>query len=158
MKSDTLILDVQGFKDLYNNFIIKELAFATQNYTQSFLIKPPYLFRHLTSEEKIQVKWIEKNRGIYWSEGHIDYREFHRMIVPYLKDKNIIVKGSEKVKWVKDLCMNCNVSELDEKLCPNLSKLHKKYSCDGKLNLCCNKHSKQCALKNVLCIKKYLEE
>lgn len=31
-------MDVQGFRDLYNNFIVKELAFATHEYTQTFLI------------------------------------------------------------------------------------------------------------------------
>lgn len=156
MKPDTVILDVQGFKDLYNNFIIKELALATHDYTQTFLVKPPYLFRYLTNDEKKQVKWIERNRGIYWNEGYIDYREFHRMIVPYLQNKNIIVKGLEKVLWIKDICVNCNVSELDEKLCPNFSVLHQKYSCNGSANLNCSKHLKQCALKNVLCIKMYL--
>lgn len=155
MNPNTIIVDVQGFKDLYNNFIIKELAFASRDYTQSFLIKPPYLYRYLTSDEKRQVKWLERNRGIYWNEGYIDYREFQRIIVPYLENKEIVVKGFEKVKWIKDLCENCNVSDLSEKNCPNLSVLYNKY-CDEKNNLNCTKHLKICALKNVLCIKKYL--
>lgn len=155
MNQDTIILDVQGFKDLCNDFIVKELAFATRDYTQLFLVKPPYLFKYLTTDEKRQVKWLEKNRGIQWNEGYIDYREFRRIIVPYLENKDIIVKGLEKVKWIKDLCENCNVSDLGEKNCPNLSVLYNKY-CDGNNNLNCTKHLKNCALKNVLCIKKYL--
>lgn len=156
MNPEAILLDVQGFKDLNNNFVVKELALATRDYTQTFLVKPPYLFRYLTSNEQKQVKWLERNRGIYWNEGYIDYKEFHRLIVPYLQNKTIIVKGLEKVQWVKDLCVNCKVLELSEKQCPNLSFLHKKY-CNVDSNLNCNNHLKQCALKNVLCIKKYLE-
>lgn len=156
MNSDTIILDVQGFKDLNKNFIIKELALATHDYTQSFLIKPPYSFKYLTSVEKKEVKWLERNKGIYWNEGYIDYREFHRLIVSYIENKKIVVKGSEKVKWIKNLCMNCNISELDERQCPSLSVLHIRY-CNETNTLNCNKHLYQCALKNVICIKKHLD-
>lgn len=156
MNPNTIILDVQGFKDLKNEFIIKELAIASRDYTQTFLIKPPYLFKYLTSDEKRQVRWLERNRGIYWNEGYIDYREFRRIIVPYLENKEIIVKGLEKVNWIKDLCVNCKVSDLGPEQCPNLSVLHEKY-CEGTSNFNCNKHIKHCALKNVLCLRKYLE-
>lgn len=155
MNSNTIILDIQGFKDLYNNFIVKELAFATRDYTQLFLIKPPYLFKYLTTDEKRQVKWLEKNRGIHWNEGYIDYREFHRIIVPYLENKNILVKGLEKVKWIKNICENCKVSDLGEDQCPSMFELHKKY-CDKKTNFNCNVHLNHCALKNVLCVKRHL--
>ena len=155
MNPNTLIVDVQGFKDPCNNFIIKELAFASRDYTQSFLIKPPYMFKYLTSDEKRQVKWLERNRGIYWNEGYIDYREFQRIIVPYLENKEIVVNGLEKEKWIKELCENYNVSDLSEKNCPSFSVLYNKY-CDEKNNLNCTKHLKMCALKNVLCIKKHL--
>lgn len=156
MTQDTIILDVQGFKDLCNNFIVKELAFATRDYTQLFLVKPPYLFKYLTTDEKRQVKWLEKNRGIRWNEGYIDYREFCRIIVPYLENKTILVKGLEKVKWIKDICKNCKVLDLSEDQCSNLHEMHKIY-CNEKTNFNCSVHSKQCALKNVLCLKKYLE-
>lgn len=155
MNSNSMILDVQGFKNVHNKFIIKELAFAYSNYTQSFLIKPPYLFRYLTNEEKMQIKWLERNRGIYWNEGYIDYREFQRIIVPYLENQNILVKGSEKVKWVNDLCGNCNITDLGEENCPSLLFLSQQY-CDESNNLNCINHKKHCALKNVLCLKKYL--
>lgn len=102
-----LIVDVQGFKNLQNEFIIKEIAIATTDHTQTFLIKPPYSYIKLTKTEKQHVSWIEKNRGFFWSEGYIDYREFKRIIFPYLNNKNILVKGNEKKKWVGDLCENC---------------------------------------------------
>lgn len=156
MSLNTLIVDVQGFKDQNNNFIVKELSFANHDYTQSFLIKPPYLFKYLKSEEKKQVKWLERNRGIYWNEGYIDYREFLRIIVPYLENKKIIVKGLEKTKWVKELCASCDVYDIDVENCPNFSVLYEKY-CNKKTSFNCVNHTKCCALKNVLCLKKYLK-
>lgn len=105
MNIKTIIVDVQGFKDAQNRFIIKELALSTAEYTQVFLIKPPYSYRHLTNSEKKHVRWIENNLGYRWSEGHIDYREFSRIIIPYLRSKQVIVKGLEKKNGSKGYVM-----------------------------------------------------
>lgn len=153
MKSDMIIVDVQGFKDTHNNFIIKEFALATSELTQTFLIKPPYPYKSLTKDEIKHVKWVEFHLGLRWSEGYIDYREFKRIIIPYLTNKKVLAKGLEKVKWIKELCDNCNVIDLGEKGCPNLSNLYNIYG--ERNNIYCVHHSKICALKNVLCIKKW---
>lgn len=147
------IVDVQGFKDKNNTFIIKEFAVADKELTQMFLIKPPYPFSSLTLEEKKQVLWLEKNKGIRWSEGYIDYREFRREVVKYLFNKNIITKGLEKVKWIKELCMNNEIVNIESTGCPKLSCLQEKY-CKNESYNCCY-HVKECALKNVLCLRKW---
>lgn len=154
MKSNTIFVDVQGFKNQSNEFIVKELAIATQEHTHIFLIKPPYPFSALTEEERKRVWWIENNRGYRWSEGYIDYREFRRIIKPYLKDRTIIVKGEEKVKWVQELCDHNNVLDITDKGLPNLNSLNKLY-CNDIFIYNCFIHRKCCALKNVLCIKKW---
>lgn len=154
MNIDFIIVDVQGFKDFNNQFIVKELALSTKEYTQTFLIKPPYAFHSLTDKEKKHVKWVEKNLGIFWSEGFIDYKEFKRIIVKYLQGRKILTKGMEKVKWINELCTDCKVIDLGQKGCLNMNKLHINY-CDNIVELNCNYHSKCCALKNVLCIKKW---
>lgn len=153
MNSDTIIVDVQGFKDADNNFIIKELGLANREYTLMFLVKPPYPYKRLSKEEKKQVRWLEFNRGINWSEGYIDYREFRRIIVPYLDKKVILAKGLEKTKWIKNMCSSSTVINLDDKGCPNISKLYADYCKETELN--CVHHHKMCALKNVNCIKKW---
>lgn len=155
MNSDTIIADVQGFKDMKNNFIIKELSIATRNHTQTFIVKPPYTYKNLTDEEKKQVRWLEKNRGLKWSEGFIDYREFKRIVVPYLSGKRILVKGLEKILWIRELCQDCEIIELGEKGCPNFLKLYNDYRVEDNKILNCEYHRKMCALKNVLCIKKW---
>lgn len=156
MNMDTIIVDLQGFKDFENKFIVKELAIAHKEHTQTFLIKPPYAFKTLSNEEKKQIRWLEKNRGLTWSEGYIDYFEFRRVVVPYLRNKKILLKGLEKVKWIQELCQNCDLIELGEKGCPNFKELYNDYNNyneNENKEINCVHHKKMCALKNVLCLK-----
>lgn len=149
-----IFVDLQGFKTIENEFIIKELAYSTSEYTQVFLVKPPFLFSKLADNDKRQTRWLEKHFGIMWHEGYVDYREFKRLIVEHIKDKTIFVKGVEKIQWVKSLCYECNVIDLGDKGAPNLQNLFKKY-CIGDNVYNCVYHKKNCALRNVLCIKKW---
>lgn len=156
-KPDIAIVDLQGFKDMKNQFIIKEFAIFINGYTQTFLVKPPYSFNYLSKEEKKQVRWLENNRGVYWSEGYIDYREFKRTIIPYLNKSKIVAKGTEKIKWIHDLCQNCEIIDMGENGCPNFSKLYDIYAKSPVISNCIN-HNKKCALKNVMCIKKWCDD
>lgn len=157
MNVNYMFVDVQGFKDCNNNFIIKELALATLEQTQVFLVKPPYAYSSLSNEEKRQVTWIERNRGIFWREGLIDYREFKRNMKSFLSNKNIFVKGHEKIKWLNELCNNCSIVDIGEKGCPKFFNLYKDFSIDSSNYYCCV-HKKHCALKNVICIRKWFYE
>lgn len=148
------IADVQGFKDGENNFIIKELALAAEEFTIVFSIKPPFPYSRLSDKERRQVSWIENKYGFSWSDGYIDYREFKRVIIPYLENKKILVKGLEKVRWIKELCSNCFVTDIDEKECPNLSVMYKIFFDDRSKNNCLS-YTKHYSLNNVICIKKW---
>lgn len=148
-------VDLQGFKNDKNEFIVKEFAIATITWSQTFLVKPPYSSTKLNFEEKKQTKWLERNRGILWDEGFIGYTEFLRTITRYIENKNVMVKGVEKMKWVKSLCSNCIIHNIEDTGCPNFSILHDKYKMHS---LNCPYHERQCATKNALCIGKwYLE-
>lgn len=149
-----IFVDVQGFKDDYNRFIIKEFALCTEEFTQVFLIKPPYVYTKLTREEKKRVKWIERNRGIYWNEGNIDYREFQRLIIPILKNKTIIMKGLEKQKWIKELCNDVYLIDIEERGSPSFSLLYKIF-CKFATSYNCLSHKNECALKNAICVKQW---
>lgn len=153
MNPELLFVDMQGFRDYNNAFIVKELAYATQEFTQVYLVKPPYPFSKLTDSEKKQVKWLEKNRGILWREGFIDYNEFKRLVKPILENISVIVKGHEKCKWIKELSPNSKVIDIGEKGCPNLELLFDR--CENNKIICCFHHMKSCALKTVICIRKW---
>lgn len=150
---DYIFVDLQGFKWSNNEFIIKEFALATNEFTQVFLVKPPYPFSRLSPHENRHVTWLEKNYGILWREGFIDHREFKRIIVNYLKDKTIFVKGTEKVQWVKHLSPSSTVLDLDENQQYSFRHLYEKYCIKSDVYNCVH-HKKMCALKNVICIKK----
>jgi hypothetical protein len=151
---DCIFADLQGFKTNENEFIVKEFAYSTMEYTQVFLIKPPFPFSKLTESEKRQTRWIEKHYGILWREGFVDDREFQRLIVNHIKNKTIFVKGMEKIQWIKHLCVDCTIIDLGENGVPNLQELIKKY-CVPECMYNCVYHKKRCALKNVICIKKW---
>lgn len=157
MNYDMRIVDLQGFKDANNNFIVKEFAIWFNGNTQTFIIKPPFPYNNLSAEEKKRVRWLENNRGLFWSEGFIDYREFKRTVIPYLSNKKIFTKGIEKVKWIQDLCKNSDIIDVGENGCPNFFILHSIYE-DVNNSLNCVHHRKNCALKNVMCIKKWCDD
>lgn len=158
MNPRLLIVDVQGFKDISNNFIVSEFALATEEYTQTFLVKPPYPFSNLMPVEKKHVLWIEHNRGTRWNEGFIDYREFKRIMLRFLENKKILVKGMEKIKWIKDISNNCYVIDVSDSDCPNFNELRNKYGGKDETLLNCMFHKKECALKNVIVIKRWCYE
>lgn len=150
--SSLIFVDVQGFKDDFNRFIIKEFAISSEEYTKVLLVRPPFSYTYLTKEEKKRVQWIQKHRGITWNEGSINYKLFKRIVTSFLENKKIIVKGLEKMKWIKELCDTCYLINIEDKSCPNFKSLHKTYR-DTAYN--CIDHKKECALKNVICIKKW---
>lgn len=151
----TAIVDLQGFKTDYNEFIVKELAILCENQTLVLLIKPPYPFYELSKTEKMQVQWIERNRKIYWHEGFTPFLNFKQYVADYLKDKIIYVKGFEKVVWLKNIVQDGNIINLDDS--PSLRKLYENYSMSKDI-FSCVYHTHICALKNVMCLKKWMYE
>lgn len=151
------IVDVQGFKTEQNEFIPKEIAIMSNNKIFVLLIKPPFPFYNLTKKERIQVSWIERNRGIYWNQGFVPYVNYKNVIGDFLKNKCILTKGYEKVSWIKDMFNNYNVHNLEDRQCPNLESLRSKYSTSTDI-LSCIYHEHICALKNVLYLNKWCKE
>lgn len=150
----TAIVDVQGFRTESNYFIPKEIAILWNNKIQVFLITPPFPYRGLTEPEKRQVNWIERNRKIYWSEGFVPYVNYLKLVEDILKDKCVYTKGREKILWLKEISNNKNVNNLEDKDCPSLISLYKKYEDCHDLYSCIY-HDSICALKNVLCLNKW---
>lgn len=149
------IVDVQGFKDQHNKFIVKELAIlSSEDKLQHFIFQPPFKFEDLTPKIKKQVFWLKHNlHGFGWHDGYVPYHYLYTVVTPLLAEKNIYVKGLEKKEWLKDfLGDGVTIWNIEDELnCPKLSWLrflHTEFSC---LN-----HKGQCALQNVFTIRKFL--
>lgn len=152
-----VIIDVQGFKDNRNLFIVKEVAILhnLEEY-QQFLIRPPYDFSYLSEKEQKQSIWIQKNHhGIAWNRGSVKYAS----VKTFLRDNistqtKVFVKGHEKKQWIKSILgekgLLINVEELG---CNSFRNLKKEYSAVNR----CVSHSGCCALENVFLLKRYIE-
>lgn len=160
----SVIVDVQGFKTDSNKFILKEIAMQCSDERDNtnvlvLLFKPPFPFYELTKTERRQVSWIERNRGIYWNQGFLPYKEHANVIANmFMGKERIFTKGEEKVKWIKELLCDYNIKNcvynLEDKNCINFLQLYKEYEQENDI-ISCVYHSKICALKNVLCLRKW---
>lgn len=155
MKSQAIV-DIQGFKIEDNKFIVKEIAILCDDQVQVLLIQPPFPFYNLTTEDRKQVKWIEKNRKMSWNDGFIPYNKFLMYTDEFLLDKTIYCKGVEKSVWIKNIFDHNHVINLEDMHCPKLLSLYEEYrNCTDIFN--CIYHPTICALRNVTCLKKWCD-
>jgi len=72
MLKDTVSIDVQGFFDNNNNFILKEIGIVfvkDPNLNNSFLIVPPYDFTLLNAKSrKTAISLTKTHHKIFWNK------------------------------------------------------------------------------------------
>ena len=100
------IVDVQGFRDDNNGFIVKEFAIANlnqENDVKWVIFEPPFDRSTLSSACKITNSWLTRNiHGLLWNSGHVDYNEHKKVINNSLESSvYVYVKGYEKKKMVQ---------------------------------------------------------
>lgn len=110
-------VDVQGFKDHENNFIVKEFAMVPEIYNHDYdddgylsihyIISPPYSLQKLPQKNINNINWITQNyHGLNWNSGTIKLYELKKII--YDKLFNVTgpicwnVKGGEKIIWLSN--------------------------------------------------------
>lgn len=141
-------VDLQGFKTISNEFIVKEAAILLNgNELLHWIFEPPFGLHRLTSSEKRQVQWlVKKHHGINWQDGYVPYGKARNCLTQALeRSQTIIVKGSEKKEWLWKLT---GIEALDvetdlEVDVPRLSRLQQ-----GSHR--CAFHDGVCILENVL--------
>ena len=123
------IVDVQGFKKIYNIFVVKELAvipLGEDVQPTVYVFQPPHHWHLLSARYKCENSWLTRNyHGMNWRDGEIPYDEFEDILKSSVRGaKKIYVKGLEKVWWLENIIPKvCNIEPLG---CPSLTKLHKK--------------------------------
>lgn len=101
---NSFVVDVQGFKSMSNEFIMKEICIASvqSDYIDNFTVRSPTCYQRLSPQLQKRVDYIYYNiHGLHWDWGYTD----PRVVVAQLKDtlKNadkVYIKGSERVKFL----------------------------------------------------------
>lgn len=154
-----VIIDVQGFKKAYNEFIFKELAIVPLEEDVQpivYLFEPPHDWNFLERRYKCENSWLTKNyHGIAWEDGDVPYAELEDILRSSTKDVvKIYVKGLEKQKWLNQFASNVfNIESLD---CPSLTKLQQindRICSNHNRKVCYNSN---CAARNATILKKWL--
>ncbi len=121
-----IFFDVQGFRGLENDFIIKELAFVSLDYNTKFhgVYRPPFSkeYTPLASTVEYTNFYIKNNvHNIPWEGGSYNYEDIflHFEIIKMYNPDLILVKGHEKIKYFLNLYMG-NI-KIDQKI-KNINK------------------------------------
>lgn len=156
-------VDVQGFKIKANQFVVKEICIVAGNVLFHDIITSPCKYEELSTVDQTNCKWLEKNyHGIKWMDGNTTQKKLQKRIESILSETIVLVKGLEKIKWIKEICGNTkliclNIEDMDCNL-----KFSKPICNDNIDNVDCTHHKGirntnqcHCALKNVNSMKSW---
>lgn len=136
-----LIVDVQGFKSLNNQFIVKEFAAYDGVHVCHYVFKPPFAFTSLPTECQKQANWLmSHHHTIDWNAGFTQHYMFPKIIKHVTQNASqVYVKGREKTDFIRK---QVNVPVLEFPETPSLKQ--QLGSCFYHMNKHCI-----CALTNV---------
>ena len=155
------IVDIQGFKNSSNEFIVKELAIIALGFDSIpsvYLFKPPFEWSYLSSERKSENFWLVRNyHGMSWDIGEVPYYDLSETLRRNLeKATKVHVKGLQKKRFLERYIPNIyNTEDLG---CPSLQKIvHHSIICDN------HKDWKSCfipncAIRNVMALNNWIVE
>ncbi|XP_051158540.1 uncharacterized protein LOC127279926 [Leptopilina boulardi] len=152
------IVDVQGFKRPYNDFVFKELAILPLQADAQpivYLFEPPCNWNSLPGRYKSENLWLTHNyHGIHWSVGDVLYDELRPILQDVLRGAKVIyVKGLEKKTWLEKYLLN--VQNLEDFDCLSLKKIK------SELSTTCTHHTlytENCAVRNVRILRDWFLE
>lgn len=139
------VVDIQGFQDLNNKFIIKELAIYDGRELHHTLFKPPHPFHKLPPHIKKTNNWLTTYyHNLQWKDGSTPYNQLLPVVSKIISPGDIIyVKGLEKSIFLRNLIGdNTSVIQL-----PENPRLHKS---EPQCLYHKNKSLAMCAITNVL--------
>ena len=115
------VINLQGFKDSSNNFIIKEAAitFLDSNSIGNWISTPPYPFTELSLKAQVynnhETKYIHE---IEWFQGDVSHWQIHANLRELARNaSSIFVRSKEKAKIVESITTRF-VLDLNEAGCP----------------------------------------
>ena len=153
------IIDIQGFKKVYNEFAVKELAVAAlEDDAQPtvYLFAPPHDWNLLNPRYKCENSWSTRNyHGINWQDGEILYEELEDILKSSVRGASKVwVKGLEKRNFLRIFIPS--VKNIETIGCPSVTKLQ------SQSNSPCSNHNLEkcyqpsCAAQNATILKRWL--
>lgn len=159
---DMVFVDIQGFRDYRSRFICKEFCSVSGKDVYHALIKSPFRFAKLPGYFKNQANYNTRYiHGLTYDCGNVHLNDFLQTAYMKMLGKKVIVKGAQKVQWMKYLFRNCG--EID---CVNMEDwgyCKSMHESRGKHEICdyhYNNYRRQwrCAKENALKLREIILE
>lgn len=156
-----VIMDIQCFKNNFNEFIIKEVTGIDMEsgcLLFHHIAKPPFSHSLLSREKIKEINWLTNNHhGLEWEDGDIDYDTLFKIIKTNLTTTyTVLVKGCEKRQFIQTFVPEgCTVVDLDSVGCDSLKSLNNLYT-DETLRCIHHRQVKHmCSLSNSLNMRRW---
>lgn len=124
-----VFVDVQGYKVNKNRFMCKEFCMVNGEEIFHAIAKPWLPYKKLMSHYKRQVDWLTRYfHGLEYDSGDVDISELTKIVYPKLLGKTVIVKGADKINWIKYIFrkyddISCiNIENLDYDISEDLNE------------------------------------
>lgn len=151
--NDFVFVDVQGFKTTGNTFIVKEFCLVLYDQNGSefhVLVKSPCNLVDLSEGYRREANWLTCARhGLLFDSGNTTLADLVEQTVTHIHGKTVVVKGAEKVEWVRKIYENYDAID-----CVNVEDLHPSFQFAARVNsdikTICSHHS-EITFKDVLC-------
>lgn len=174
-EDDRVFIDVQGFKANGDVFIVKEFALSHGDFVYHTTMKSPYEFESLLRLYQREANWLTYNHhGLVFDSGETELVEMIQHTVDHVRGNTVIVKGEEKVKWMKAIYNKkngCGYDDDDDERgedidCVNVERYHSDFRFEPKrkseISAICPYHTSiirklgcHCALSHVQQMKEF---
>ncbi|XP_072756960.1 uncharacterized protein [Anoplolepis gracilipes] len=155
-----IVIDIQGFRDVNDKFIPKEVAIVSIDVpiVGHWIMMPPHPFGELSAKARRENNWLSQNyHGIEWFDGETNLKYF----ISHLREitrrvRYIYVRGNEKASYLRNI-LSRDINNLED-ISPPFKNLSSKEE-DGRY---CSHHGFwnfgifRCALHNAYKLKYWL--
>lgn len=109
MADDCAFVDVQGFKaNGGKTFVVKEFCLLHRDFVFHTIVRSPCQYNELFHGFRLKVDWLtQRYHGLPFDSGKMSIMQLVRRTLAHVTGGTpVIVKGDEKVEWVKQIYGN----------------------------------------------------
>lgn len=120
------VIDLQGFRDASNQFIVKEAAVLAlhSNHIGNWFATPPFPFTDLPVDIRTTNNHLTCNHhGVEWFDGDIPQKQIYAKLRDVARTaRTIYTRGGEKTTLLQNV-LSRRVTNLEDDNCPSFKKL-----------------------------------